>query len=75
VPSDGDYCRAQAAECARSAESAGTKEAKARFLNLERRWLEHAAKADKYYLAVNRQRARSIRATADELVGNWSDQS
>jgi hypothetical protein len=57
VASDADYCRAQAAECARSAQAAGSTEAKARFLDLERRWLEHAAKADAYHLAVNRQRA------------------
>jgi hypothetical protein len=75
VASEGDYCRAKAAECARFAEAAGTEEAKAQFLNLQRRWLEHAAKADAYCLAVSRQRAYPNRPTypdrltADEIAG------
>jgi hypothetical protein len=75
VASDGDYCRAQAADCARSAQAAGTKETKARFLDLEQRWLQHAAKADAYELAVNRQRARPEARNGDEVAANRSNQS
>ena len=67
MASEGDYCRAKAAQCARFAEAAHDEEAKAKFLKLEQRWLEHATKADAYYLAVNRHRHRAM---AGELVEN-----
>ena len=46
MSSDGDYCRDQAARCARFAEEATTDEAKARLLELQKTWLQQAAEAD-----------------------------
>jgi hypothetical protein len=46
MASVGEYCRTQAAVCARLAEGAVTDPAKAELLNLQQRWLEEAAEAD-----------------------------
>jgi hemerythrin len=57
-----------ASRCARLAEAEANEEMKTRLLHLKQRWLEHAAKADAYYLSVNRQAARPDGATADQVT-------
>jgi hypothetical protein len=46
VLSEADYYRAMAARCAQLAEEAAAEDARARFLSLQQRWLQHAAEAD-----------------------------
>jgi hypothetical protein len=46
VALDSDHCRTRAAECARLADAAITKEVKASLLKLKQQWLDYAAEAD-----------------------------
>jgi hypothetical protein len=63
VASVGEYCRSQAAVCARLADGAATEEAKAKLLNLQQRWLEEAAEADTdEKAALEVEQAKSSRA-------------
>ena len=46
MASVGEYCRRQAAVCARLADGAATEDAKGKLRDLQQRWLQEAAEAD-----------------------------